>query len=241
MANVKHNLLNAAKVKNLTDPGTYTDGDGLTLRVSDTGAKSWVMRLTVDGKRRNVGLGAYPLVGLAEARRLAAEHRRTVLDGGDPVEDKKAARDAADALAAIPTFAKVAATVIEMRRPTWSSERHAKQWTESLANHAYPLIGGKRIDEITTADTLAVLMPIWTDKAETATRVRQRMESVFDFAIAKRWRADNPANGALQKALPRRPRVKAHHPALAFTDVPAAVAAIRESNARPATRLGFEF
>ena len=122
-----------------------------------------------------------------------------------------------------------------------SSDRHAKQWTESLTKHAFPVIGRKRIDEITTADTLAVLMPIWTDKAETATRVRQRMESVFDFAIAKRWRADNPANGALQKALPRRPRVKAHHPALAFTDVPGAVAAIRESNARPATRLGFEF
>ena len=241
MANVKHNLLSAPQVKNLADPGTYTDGDGLTLRVSDTGAKSWVMRLTVDGSRRNVGLGAYPLVGLGEARKKAAEHRRTVLDGGNPVEAKKAATEERKVRAAIPTFADVATTVIDMRRPTWSSPRHAKQWVESLTIHAFPLIGRKRVDEVTTADTLAVLTPIWVSKAETATRVRQRMETVFDFAVVQGWRQDNPASVALTKALPRRPRVKQHHPALPFTDVPAAVAAIRESNARPATRLGFEF
>ena len=239
MANVKHNLLSAAKVKNLTTPGTHADGDGLTLRVSDTGAKSWVMRLTIDGSRRNVGLGAYPLVGLGGARKLAAEHRRTVLDGGNPVEAKKAATEDRKAKAAIPTFADVATTVIDMRRPTWSSARHAKQWVESLTNHAFPIIGRKRIDEITTADTMMVLTPIWV-KAETATRVRQRMETVFDFAVVQGWRSDNPASSALTKALPRRPRVKAHHPALAYTDIPATVAAIRESNARPATRLGFE-
>ena len=241
MANVKHNLLSAAKVKNLTAPGTYTDGDGLTLRIADTGARSWVMRLTVDGKRRNVGLGGYPSVGLGEARRLASEHRRAVLDGKNPVEDKKAATEQRKARAAIPTFADVATTVIDMRRPTWSSERHAKQWVESLTNHAFPIIGRKRVDEITTADTMMVLTPIWVAKAETATRVRQRMETVFDFAIVEGWRADNPASSALTKALPRRPRVKAHHPALAYNDVPAAVAAIRESNARPATKLAFEF
>jgi integrase len=241
MANVKHNLLSAPQVKNLTAAGTYTDGDGLTLRISDTGARSWVMRLTIDRKRRNVGLGSYPAVGLGEARRLASEHRRAVLDGENPVEDKKAATEERKAKAAIPTFADVATTVIDMRRPTWSSDRHAKQWVESLTNHAFPIIGRKRVDEITTADTLAVLTPIWVAKAETATRVRQRMETVFDFAIAQRWRTDNPANGALTKALPRRPRVKQHHPALPFTDVPATVAAIRESNARPATRMGFEF
>ena len=105
-------------------------------------------------------------------------------------------------LAAIPTFRNVAATVIELRRPTWSSDRHAKQWTESLTLHAFPKIGGKQVHEVTTADVMAVLTPIWTQKAETATRVRQRMETVFDFAIAQRWRTDNPASGAIAKALP---------------------------------------
>ena len=241
MANVKHNQLSAAQVKTVTAPGTHADGDGLTLRVSDTGAKSWVMRLTVDGQRRNVGLGGYPLVGLAEARKLAAEHRRIVLDGGDPVEVKKAATVERQAKALIPTFADVAEAVIDMRRPTWSSQRHAKQWTESLTNHAFRIIGRKRIDEITTADTMQILAPIWITKAETATRVRQRMEAIFDFSIVQGWRSDNPASSALTKALPRRPRVSQHHPALSFEDVPAAVKTIRESKARPATRLAFEF
>ena len=240
MANIKHNLLTAAKVKNITKPGTYTDGDGLTLRVADTGGKSWVMRVTVDGKRANIGLGGYPAVGLAEARELAESKRRAIRDGGDPIEDRRAALVAAARVAAIPTFREVAETVIERRRPTWSSDRHAKQWTESLANHAFPKIGDKRIDEISTGDVLDVLEPLWTCKAETATRLRQRVKVIMDYAVVRGWRADNPANG-VDAALTRRPRLKAHHAALPYADVPAAVAAIRDSNARPATRLGFEF
>ena len=241
MANVRHNLLSAAKVKAIAEPGVFTDGEGLTLRVSKTGSKQWVQRITIDGKQRNIGLGGYPNIGLAEARNLTQENIRAVREGRDPVEDKKSALEDRKALAAIPTFRDVAATVIELRRPTWSSDRHAKQWTESLTNHAFPNIGGKQVHEVTTADVMAVLTPIWTQKAETATRVRQRMETVFDFAIAQRWRTDNPASGAIAKALPRRSRLKQHHLALPYADVPAAVAAIRESNARPATRLGFEF
>ena len=241
MANVKHHLLTAAKVKNLTKLGTYADGDGLTLRVADTGGKSWVMRVTVDGQRRNVGLGGYPVVGLAEARELAESKRRAIREGRDPIEDRRAALLAAATLAAIPTFREVTETVIERRRPTWSSDRHAKQWTESLTLHAFPVVGHKRIDAISTGDVLDILEPIWTVKAETATRLKQRIKVVMDYAVAREWRADNPANGALDAVLTRRPRMKAHHPALPYADVPAAVAAIRDSNARPATRLGFEF
>ena len=189
----------------------------------------------------NVGLGGYPVVGLAEARELAESKRRAIREGRDPIEDRRAALVAAATVAAIPTFREVAETVIERRRPTWSSERHAKQWTESLTNHAFPKIGNKRIDAISTGDILDVLEPLWTAKAETATRLKQRINVVMDYAVAREWRADNPANGALDAALTRRPRLKAHHPALPYADVPAAVAAIRESNARPATRLGFEF
>ena len=131
--------------------------------------------------------------------------------------------------------------VIELRRPTWSSERHSKQWTESLTLHAFPIIGDKSIDSISTGDVLDILEPIWTVKAETATRLKQRIKVVMDYAVAREWRPENPSNGALDAALTRRPRIKAHHPALPYVDVPAAVAAVRESNARPATRLGFEF
>ena len=241
MANVKRQILTAAKVKALADPGVYTDGDGLTLRVADTGAKSWVLRFTIDGKRNNIGLGGYPAIGLAEARELAEAKRRAIREGRNPVEERRAAREEAATVAAIPTFQEVAEMVIERRRPTWSSDRHAKQWAESLTLHVFPLLGAKQVDLVSTGDVLDVLEPLWHTKAETATRLKQRIKVVMDYAVAREWRVDNPANGALDAALTRRPRLKAHHPALPYGDVPAAVAAIRESNARPATRLGFEF
>ena len=91
--------------------------------------------------------------------------------------------------------------MIELRRPTWSSERHAKQWTESLTLHAYPRIGNKRIDSVSTGDVLDVLEPLWTVKVETATRLKQRIRAIMDYAVAREWRLDNPANGALDAAL----------------------------------------
>ena len=237
------NGLTALKVKSAT-AGMYSDGNGLTLRVADSGSRSWVQRVTIDGKQRNVGLGSFPAVGLKDARDRAIDNLRAVGEGRNPIAEKKDAKEEAKkdvpAIPTIPTFRVVAETVIDLRRPTWSSARHAKQWTESLTNHVFPALGKKPIDAITSADVLAVLTPIWTAKAETSTRVKQRMEVVFDYCIAQGLRVDNPAS-AISKALPRRPRLKQHHPALPYADVPAAVAAIRESSARPATRLGFEF
>ena len=240
MANVKHQQLSAAKVKAITAPGVYADGEGLILRVSDTGAKSWVLRVTVDGKRRNLGLGGYPSVGLAEARRVAQDHNRAVREGRDPIQEKKAATAQALAKDSIPTFRDAALAVIELRRPTWSNDRHAKQWTESLTNHVFPVLGRKKVAEITSSEVLAVLTPIWTAKPETATRVKQRLGVVFDWSIAAGYRIDNPAT-AIAKALPRRPRQKAHHPALPFADVPATLFAVKESTADKVTKLAFEF
>ena len=236
----KANALTAAHVKN-AGPGDYTDGGGLTLRVSKSGARHWFQRIRIQGKQQNLAIGSYPAVSLAEARRKALENTAAVLDGRNPIEERRAAREAATAKAGTPTFRQMAEVVIELRRPTWSSVKHAGQWTSTLQTYAYPVIGGKRIDEITTADTLAVLTPIWNSKTETATRVRQRMEAVFDYAIAQGWRTGNPAGGALSKALPHRPRLKQHHPALPYAEVPAALHAVRESSADAVTRLAFEF
>ena len=138
-------------------------------------------------------------------------------------------------------FREVAETGIELRRPTWSSDRHVAQWTESLTKHAFPVIGHKRIDTVTTADILAVLTPIWVDHPETSTRVKQRIGKVIDYAIAHGWRSDNPANGVLNAVLPRRARLKAHHRALPYADVAEAMKAVRESTADTAIRLAFEF
>ncbi|MYC31530.1 MAG: tyrosine-type recombinase/integrase [Chloroflexi bacterium] len=240
MANVKHNQLTSRQVGKLVEPGTYADGEGLTLRVSAEGKRRWVLRLTVDGQRTNVGLGSYPRVGLAEARRKAEENRRAARDGVNPVTEKRATREAAQAKAAIPTFKEASLAVIELRRPAWSNERHAKQWVESLTNHSFPVVGNKRVDEITSADVLAVLTPIWNDKAETAARVKQRMEVILDWAIAAGYRTDNPVS-AIAKALPRRPRQKQHHPALPFADVPGALRKVKDSTADSVTKLAFEF
>ena len=238
---VKDKLLTDRAIRN-AGAGTHNDGAGLTLRVGRGGKRSWVLRYTWDGKPANLGLGSYPDIGLKEARGLAAERRAEIADGIKPT----GARAAAVAMRpepvkpTAPTFRDVAAQVIEFRRPSWSSERHAAQWTESLTNHAFPIIGDMAIDAVGSADVLNVLTPIWNDKAETATRVKQRMEVVFDHAIAAQLRIDNPVS-AVGKALPRRPRLKQHHPALPYADVPAAVAAIRQSTANPSTRQAMEF
>lgn len=240
MPTVKHNALSAAQVRSLKHPGTYTDGNGLTLRIDARGNKRWVQRVTVAGKRRNIGMGSFPTVGLREARQTTQDNLRAIREGRDPIDERRKAREEARR-PALPTFREAADMVIQLRRPTWSSDRHAKQWEESLRLHAHPVIGHKPVDEVTTADVLKILQPIWLEKAETSSRVRQRLETVFDYCIVQNWRSDNPASTSIAKALPRRRRLKQHHPALPYGDVPAALEAIRESTSDAVTRLSFEF
>ena len=224
-------------------PGTHNDGNGLTLRVGKSGRRSWVLRYMFNGKPANIGLGSYPLVGVKEARAKAAECRAELEKGFKPTGSKERAaarRAAQQAYASKPTFREVAERVIELRRPTWSSERHATQWTESLTKHAFPAIGDMQIESIASGDILGMLSPIWHEIPETATRVKQRAEVVFDYAIASNMRQDNPVS-AVAKALPRRPRLKRHHPAVDNDEVPAVLDSVRRSTADKSTRLAFEF
>ena len=234
---VKDKLLTDRAIRN-AGLGTHNDGNGLTLRVGQGGKRSWVLRYTWNGKPANLGLGSYPAVGLKEARALAADRRAEIIDGSKPTGAREAAPRPVKSSA--PTFRDVAQQVIELRRPTWSSDRHAKQWTESLTNHAYPVIGDMPVDKITSAEVLGMLTAIWNELPETSTRVKQRAQVVFDYAIAAGLRQDNPAS-AVGKALPRRPRLKEHHAALPYGDVPLAVKAIRESTASKSTKLALEF
>ena len=166
--------LTALVARALSRPGRHGDGDGLYLHVTPAGSKSWVQRIVVDGRRRDIGLGPYPTVSLARARSIAHDNRTAVAEGRDPVAEKRQVREAARRPApSIPTFAEAAAQVIELRRPTWSNAKHASQWESTLAAYAHPVIGGKTVDSITPADAMAVLTPIWTTKPETASRVRQ--------------------------------------------------------------------
>ena len=234
--------LTALSAKSLSRRGRHGDGDGLYLYISRSGAKSWVQRIVIDGRRRDIGLGAYPAISLGNARSIAHDNRTAVAEGRDPVLEKREARDTTRRPApSIPTFAEAASHVIELRRPTWSNAKHAAQWTNTLATYAHPVIGTKHVEEVNSGDVLAILTPIWTSKSETASRVRQRMETVFDWTIAQGWRLDNPAGRPILKVLPRLPKVKKHHPALPYAEVPAAVEQVRESTADPVTRLSFEF
>ena len=234
--------LTALAARALSKHGRHGDGDGLYLNVASSGSKSWIQRIVIAGRRRDIGLGPYPAVSLATARAIAHDNRTAVAQGRDPVAEKREARKAARRPApSIPTFAQAAARVIELRRPTWSNAKHAAQWESTLATYAHPLIGHKTVDSITPSDALAVLTPIWTTKPETASRVRQRMETVLDWAVTHSYRLDNPAGRSLLRVLPRVQQRKEHLQALPYVQVPDAMAKVRGSTADVPTRLSFEF
>ena len=223
-------------------PGRYGDGDGLYLHVAPSGSKSWVQRVVIDGRRRDIGLGSYPTVSLLQARTMAAANRTAVSEGRDPLAERQAAREAArNPVPSVPTFAEAAVRVIEFRRPAWSNPKHAAQWGSTLATYVFPFIGETAVDEITSKDVLAVLEPIWTTKPETASRVRQRVETVMDWVVTHGHRLDNPAGKALLKVLPPVNREPNHHPALHYSRVGWALAKVRESTSNLLTKLAFEF
>ena len=241
MANVKRNQLSTLQVVNLSAPGTYVDGGGLMLRVQPTGSKSWVFRATVNGKRRNYGLGGYPVVTLKAARDRASELLGLAQDGGDPAVALEAHRTPPPPAPTLPTFGEAVEVVIDLRKGSWTNEKHAAQWRSSLSRHVLPDLGAMPVDQISTAEVLGVLTPIWSEKAETATRVKQRMAIIFDYCIAAGWRHDNPCNGALKAALPRRPRQRRHHPAMPYPEVGAALQAVEDANGHESSKLALLF
>ena len=226
----RHNGLDPKAVVSLAAPGTYADGNGLTLKIDNKGNRRWIWRGTVSGKAAMRGLGSYPAVSLAEARKAAAATTQTVRESAPATEQEP-----------VPTFWEAARRLIESRRPTWSNPKHAHQWESTLATYAFPVLGQKPVDSVTTADVLTVLTPIWTEKHETASRVRQRMETVFDWVVANGHRLDNPAGKHILSVLPRVRKTKQHHRALPYAEVPAALERVRSSTADWVTRLAFEF
>ncbi len=223
--------LNARKVATV-GPGKHEDGDGLRLVVSGTLTKKWVWRGTVagtGGRRVEMGLGAYPLVGLAEARLKAQEARKLAAAGIDPIAARKEARIRE---APKPTFTTAAAAYIRAHRRSWSNPKHARQWAATLKTYARPKLGNRPVDSISTEDVLGILAPIWVIKTETAKRVQGRIENILDFAAAHKWRDPvNPARwrGHLDKLLARPTRVKRvrHHPALPYQELPAFMRELR--------------
>ncbi len=203
--------------------GTYGDGGGLWLLVQEGGSASWLYRFTLDGRRRVMGLGSLAAVGLADARALAAGHRATVAQGGDPLTSRREARQAAAIERARTVTFKAAAETFIASRGAAGNGKHNAQWSATLERYAFPVIGEMPVADIGRPDVLAVVEPIWLTKHETARRVRQRIEAVLDAAHARGQReAENPARWlALKPVLGnRRPAVE-HHAALPWREVPA--------------------
>ncbi len=225
--------LSATGVRALREPGRYSDGNGLHLFIGRTGNRSWVQRVTIGGRRRDIGLGGYPAVSLKQARRQATLNRETIADGRDPLAERRRST--------IPTFREAAQTVHQANRPRWRNHRHAASWLQTLERHAFPKIGSMPVDTIGRADVLSVLTPIWTTTPETARRVRQRMRTVFRWAMAHETMESNPAGEAIDGALPSLPKVKAHLRALPYRETGEALRTVDASQASPASKLCLRF
>ena len=229
-------------VKHVSRPGKYADGGNLYLQVRkstrkipiDDVTKSWLFRYSQFGRDTWMGLGPYPDVSLSEARNLATRERKKILQGIDPLTDKRARRIAARAAHDnMLSFAECAELYVESQAPGWSNPKHIEQWRSTLKNLAGPIIGHLSVDQIDTTLIMRCIEPIWTTKTETASRLRGRIEAVLDWAAVRGYRkVDNPARwrGHLDKLLPRPSQVARvkHHPALPYIEVGAFMQQLRE-------------
>lgn len=225
-------------------PGRHADGNGLYLNATTAG-KSWVFRFEspATGKRREMGIGAFPIIGLADAREAALSLQKQVKGGIDPIDARNAAK-AVQNVPVVKTFEQVAADYIAMMRASWRNSKHADQWTATLKTYAYPIIGKMTPDAIGTREVLAVLTPIWTTKTETASRVRSRIELILNYAKTLGLRTgENPAtwrnnlDGALPK--PRKVAKVKHRPSLPYAKCPSFMARLQQAQGFGARALEF--
>jgi integrase len=234
----------ALQVARLNKPGFHAVGGvaGLLLRVSETRSRSWILRAMVGGRRRDMGLGGFPDVPLADARTRAREFRVKIDSGVDPVEERRARK--AEAVAVL-TFDQAARRLIEVKTPEWKNAKHRAQWEATLRTYASPVIGKMPVDKIALSQIVEILSPLWTTKTETATRLRSRIEAVLSWATASGHRTgDNPARwrGNLDAGILAKPgklkNVK-HHAAMAIDSLPEFFALLHSQSGTAARALEY--
>lgn len=218
------------QLKSMSKPGSYSDGDGLFLKVGRSGSKSWIYRYQLAGRRRDIGLGRYPDVSLSGARKERNKLKRDVKAGIDPLDKKEVEKtkqkvERKGVEAKKQTFKKCAETYMDLKEPEWRNAKHVQQWRNTLKTYAYPVIGDLPVAEVELDDVLKILQPIWLEKTETATRVRNRIELVLDYASVMKYRSsENPARwrGNLESIMSKPSKIKKvkHHPALPYEDMP---------------------
>ena len=225
--------LSTTFARNVAGAGRYSDGNALYLQVKPSGARSWVQRLVIRGRRRELGLGGFPLVSLGEARALAFSNRKSARAGGDPLGERRRAEG-------MPTFQEAAERLWADKRAGWRHPRHARDWKASLERYAFPRLGRMAVSDVTSADVLDTLRRVWHHRPETARRLRQRISAVMEWAVTMQLRPDNPCDRVRQVLGPQQDLVK-HMEALHHSDVAAAIRTIQATGATEAVKLAFEF
>lgn len=231
--------LTAIKVKAIKNPGRYGDGGGLYFVVGNDGRRAWVLRMQASGRRRDIGLGSAAMVSLADARQAAADLRKAMREGRDPVAERRAARAEADK---VPTFREAALKVHGEHKPSWKNPKHAAQWLATLEEYACPHFGSLRVSDVTGPMVRDALAEIWLTVPETARRVRQRIGTVLDWAHAKGYREAEAPMRSVTRGLPKQPKVKEHFAAMAWHDVPGFLVKLAETpQAGEPVKLALEF
>lgn len=220
-------------IRALTKPGRYMDGDGLSLLLTAPKKGYWVLRATINGRRRDIGLGPLDLVTLAEARELAIDMRRDIQRGIDPIEERK--RQKIEIL----TFKAAAEKVHSEQKAAWKNGKHQDQWINTLETYAFPKLGDRLVNDIEGPLIREVLLDIWLEKPETARRVKQRIGVVLDWAYANGMRATEAPMRSLSRALPRQPKQDGHFAAMPYEDVPTFLKHLHKRTS--VARLGLEF
>ena len=226
--------LTVRRVDTAKGPAKLTDEHGLYLRVSPRGAKNWIQRLSIQGSRTDNSIGRYPAMTLAEARAVAFERWKVALGGGDP--------RVAGGKPAGPSFREAADAVIAMHEPGWRGSKSEQVWRSSLDTYVHPVIGNLPVAEVTPGHVMSVLQPIWSDKRETARRVKQRISAICRWAVAQGHRNDDPAGIVIDAALPRGDVKVQHLPALPYDEVAECLATVKASQgASASSKLALEF
>ncbi|HTZ35206.1 MAG TPA: integrase arm-type DNA-binding domain-containing protein, partial [Stellaceae bacterium] len=242
MARQINKLSNASLAK--LGEGMHGDGLGLWLQVRATG-RSWIMRFTLGGRARAMGLGPLHTIGLADARDRARRARALILDGVDPIEARRVTRLAAKRQAArAQTFKACAEAYLAQHRAAWRNPKHAAQWSSTLQRYVYPVFGDATVDAVDVELVLKAVEPIWNTKPETAGRVRGRIETILDWATARGYRqGENPARwrGHLENLLPKKSKVRRveHHAALPYADIGGFMVDLRQQQGVGARALEF--